>query len=99
MPLWLIFLLLGLIKLPIAALMLWIPLRSDEAMSAKDDDGRSSAEDDGGGSKVLPAGPRNPHPRPPLSGGRRRGAHGTPPPGSPKRVRHAHARVRVTRSS
>jgi hypothetical protein len=101
MSLWmLIVLLLGLIKLPIAALMLWLPFRNDEALRASDE---AASSDEDGGSAVLPAGPLDPHPgppdpglprrRPPGHGGsprqrmrRRRGAHG-PTPASPARVR------------
>jgi hypothetical protein len=102
MPLWLLILLFGLIKLPIAALMLWIPFRNDAAMNASDPPDRS---DDDGGSQALPAGPLDPHPRRPLPSGPfprrpRRGPHATPPPPSPRRVRIASftpRRVRVSR--
>ncbi len=53
----------AIIKLPIAALMLWIPFRDDAAMRAPES--TDSGEDDGG-SRVLPAGPLEPHPRGPL---------------------------------
>jgi hypothetical protein len=81
--------LMGLIKLPIAALMLWIPFRNDTALNAKEPPGQS---DDDGGSRALPAGPLDPHPRRPLPCGPsprrpRRGPHGTPPPPSPRRIR------------
>jgi hypothetical protein len=72
------------IKLPIVALMLWIPFRNDEAMSSPDTPG--SNEDDGG-SKALPGGPLNPHPRSPLPRWPRRGPHGSPPSPAPRRVR------------
>ncbi len=75
----------GLIKLPIAALMLWIPFRYDEAMQASDDVSDSSEED--GGSKALPGGPLDPHPRAPLPRKPRRGPHGSPSPPSPPRTR------------
>jgi hypothetical protein len=99
MPLWLLILLFGLIKLPIAALMLWIPFRNDAAMNASDPPDRS---DDDGGSRALPAGPLDPRPLPsgPFPRGPRRGPHGTPPPPSPRRVRIASfgtRRVRVSR--
>ena len=102
MPLWLLILLFGLIKLPIAALMLWIPFRNDTAMNASDPPDRS---DDDGGSRALPAGPLDPRPRRPLPSGPfprrpRRGPHATPPPPSPRRVRIASftpRRVRVSR--
>ena len=77
-------LLAGLIKLPIAALMLWIPFRYDE--STYSPDVTDSSEEDGG-SKALPGGPNNPHPRGPLPRRPRRGPHGSPSPSSPPRVR------------
>lgn len=91
MPLWLLIVLLGLIKLPIAALMLWIPFRNDHAMDADEQPGPS--EDDGG-SRAQPAGPLDPRPRRPLPNGPtprppRRGPHGSPPPPSPRRIRTA----------
>ncbi len=79
-----VLLLAGLIKLPIAALMLWIPFRYDESQIARDP--TDSSEEDGG-SKALPAGPMNPHPRSPLPRHPRRGPHGSPSPSSPPRVR------------
>ncbi len=80
-----VLLLAGLIKLPIAALMLWIPFRYDESQIAPDASSDSNEED--GGSKALPGGPLNPHPRGPLPRHPRRGPHGSPSPGSPPRVR------------
>ncbi len=76
-----VLLLAALIKLPIAALMLWIPFRYDEAAYPDPSD---SSEDEGG-SKALPGGPLNPHPRTPLPRHPRRGPHGSPT--SPPRVR------------
>lgn len=101
MPLWMLIVLLALIKLPIAALMLWIPFRNDAAMNTADPPDRS---DDDGGSRALPAGPLDPRPRRPLPSGPfprrpRRGPHGSSPPPSPRRVRiasHEHRRVRVS---
>ncbi len=86
MSLWLLIVLLGLIKLPIAALMLWIPFRDDAAVRTVDT--QDSAEDDGG-SRALPAGPLDPHPHRPLPDRppRRRGPHGSGPPPAPPRVR------------
>jgi hypothetical protein len=85
MPLWVwILLLLTLIKLPIAALMLWIPFRDDEAMRAPD---ASDSSEEDGGSHALPGGPLNPHPRAPFPRRPRRGPqHGSPAP-PPRRVR------------
>jgi hypothetical protein len=102
MPLWLLIVLVGLIKLPIAALMLWIPFRNDAAMNAAEPPDRS---DDDGGSRALPASPLDPRPRRPLPTGPfprrpRRGPHGSAPPPSPRRVRIASRtsrRVRVAR--
>jgi hypothetical protein len=86
MPLWLwIVVLAGLIKLPIAALMLWIPFRYDEAMRTPSDVSDSSDED--GGSKAFPGGPLDPHPHGPLPRKPRRGPHGSPTPASPARTR------------
>jgi hypothetical protein len=91
MQLWMLIVLMGLIKLPIAALMLWIPFRDDTALNATEPPGQS---DDDGGTRVLPAGPLDPHPRRPLPSGRfprspRRGPHGSQPPPSPRRIRTA----------
>jgi hypothetical protein len=101
MPLWMLILLLGLIKLPIAALMLWLPFRNDPAINVGEPPDRS---DDDGGSRTLPAGPLDPRPRRPLPTGPfprpRRGPHASPPPPSPRRVRiaaRASRRVRVSR--
>jgi hypothetical protein len=74
----------ALIKLPIAGLLLWIPFRNDEAMRSPDVPG-SSEED--GGSRALPGGPLDPHPRTPLPRLPRRGPHGSPAPPAPRRVR------------
>jgi hypothetical protein len=92
MALWVwILMLAALVKLPVAALMLWIPFRNDEAMQAPDLP--DSSEEDGG-SKALPGGPLDPHPRGPLQPRPRRGPHGTPSPPSPPRVRTKVARTR-----
>src|SRR5689334_23522824 len=86
MPLWVwILMLAALIKLPIAGLLLWIPFRRDEAMLSTDPSTDSSEED--GGSKALPGGPLDPHPRAPFPRTPRRGPHGDPAPPSPPRVR------------
>jgi len=74
----------ALIKLPIAALMLWIPFRNDTATMARD---ASDSSEEDGGSHALPGGPLNPHPRGPLPRFPRRGPHGSPSPPSPPRVR------------
>jgi hypothetical protein len=79
-----IYLLAALIKLPIAGLLLWVPFRYDESMRAPE--AQDSSEEDGG-SKALPGGPTDPHPRSPLPRKPRRGPHGGSPPPSPPRVR------------
>ncbi|HWX75513.1 MAG TPA: hypothetical protein VNZ05_09410 [Solirubrobacteraceae bacterium] len=101
MSLWLLIALFGLIKLPLAALMLWLPMRNDAAMAVPDT-GESSDED--GGSRTPPRDPHHPRPRwpsPPRSRGpehgrrsskagvvaRRRDCHGMRLPGAPPRVR------------
>jgi hypothetical protein len=103
MPLWLLVLMLfGLIKIVIAALMLWLPYRSEAAMIAaekgeKGEERSDPGSDDEGGSKVLTGEPFDPHPRLPLPHRPRRGPHGSPSPPSPARVRGVAKRV-VARS-
>ncbi|MCW3067718.1 MAG: hypothetical protein JWL67_343, partial [Solirubrobacterales bacterium] len=85
MPLWVwMVLLAALIKLPIAGLLLWVPFRYDDSMQSTEP--QDSSEEDGG-SKALPGGPLDPHPRSPLPHGPRRGPHGDPSPPSPPRIR------------
>ncbi len=87
MSLWMLFVLLALIKLPLIGLMLWMPFRNDEALIATDlTDSTDSSEEDGG-SHTLPAGPRDPHPRLPLPRPPRRDPHGSPALPAPSRVR------------
>jgi hypothetical protein len=69
---------LALIKVPIAALMLWLPFRADERMIAPDAPDADSEEPGGGGGGGAPRRPRSPRPR--------RGPHGLPPQ-APSRVR------------
>jgi hypothetical protein len=99
MAFWLILALLGLVKLVVASLMLWLPFRSDAAMDMRIDDGRGSDADadDDGGSKTLPGSPSwDPHPRLPLPRPPRRGPHGSSPePGSPARVRGGRSSRRI----
>lgn len=82
-------LLLGVLKLPLLALMLWMPFRSDQALLDDDDDsvdGEPPSSDGGDGGSRRPHSPRpGPHPRSPLRHRRQRGAHGGP--ASPLRVR------------
>jgi hypothetical protein len=101
MPLWTLIVLLAVIKLPIAAMMLWMPFRNDAALHASEPPDRS---DDDGGSRATPAGPLDPHPRRPLPFGPkprrpRRGPHGSPPPPSPRRVRATSRSTRRVRVS
>jgi len=90
MSLWMLFVLLALIKLPLIGLMLWMPFRNDEAVIASDfvdsSDSSDSSEEDGG-SHTLPAGPIDPHPRMPLPRSPRRDPHGSPAIPAPARVR------------
>jgi hypothetical protein len=92
MALWLLLTLMGLIKLLVASLMLWLPFRSDAAMSALEDENRSDSDDEGG-SKKFPGSPTEPHPRLPLPRRPRRGPHGSPSPSPPARVRANAKRV------
>ena len=87
MSLWMLFVLLGLIKLPIIGLMMWMPFRHDEAMRAPDVTDDSDAPEEDGGSPTLPAGPLDPHPRMPLPRPPRRDPHGAPALPAPPRVR------------
>ena len=88
MGVWVVILVLGLIKLPLVGLLLWMPFRADPPV-----DDASDSQDDGG-SKTLPGGPFDGrrHPRGPLPRAPRRGPHGTPSPGPPERVRSVTAR-------
>jgi len=90
MSLWMLFVLLALIKLPLIGLMLWMPFRNDEALLASEITDSSEEE---GGSHTLPAGPIDPHPRMPLPRSPRRGPHGSPALSPPARIRTpVHAR-------
>jgi hypothetical protein len=95
MALWLVLVSLGLVKLVVASLMLWLPFRYDTAMVAVEDEPRS---DDEGGSKVLGAAPVDPHPRLPLPRHPRRGPHGSSSPRSPARVRNGTRRRVIARA-
>jgi hypothetical protein len=86
MSLWMLIVLLGVIKLPLIGLMLWMPFRNDEALRPVDATDSSDSEDDGG-SHNLPAGPLDPHPRMPLPRSPRRDPHGSPALPAPARVR------------
>lgn len=85
MPLWLlVFILAVVIKIPLAGFMLWWPFHNDAALRGSE--APDSSEEDGG-SRALPGGPLDPHPRTPLPHFPRRGPHGEPAPCSPPRVR------------
>jgi hypothetical protein len=75
---WLVFLAVVLIKLPIAALLLWMPFRSDAALESLAAAEPGSHGEDDGGSKTLPFdASRHRRPRGPLHGrGPRRGPPG-----------------------
>jgi hypothetical protein len=85
MSVWVLVFLVAAVKIPIAALMLWLPFRSDRARLADEGVDDSSENGGDGGIKAAPERPREPHPRSPLGRPRRRGPHGTP--ASPERVR------------
>jgi hypothetical protein len=93
--------LLALVKIVIASLMVWIPMRSDSAMSALADQSgldEPDAGEDEGGSKTFAGSPAEPHPRLPYPHRpRRRGPHGSPSAPSPARIRKPTRRV-VARS-
>lgn len=93
--LWPMLITLALVKLAAASMMLWLPFRTDSAVVAVDDPPRSDSDDEDGGSRVLPEGPSDPHPRRPHPRRPRRGPHGSPSPGSPPRVRVPAARLRA----
>jgi hypothetical protein len=103
MSLWVLLALVALVKLVIASLMVWIPMRSDSTMRAFEDHNDSEADvdadagEDEGGSKTLPGSPVEPHPRLPRPDRPRRGPHGSPSTPSPARVRTSPRRV-VARS-
>jgi hypothetical protein len=99
MSLWLLLALLALVKVVIASLMVWIPMRSDSVVSVFEDQSgsESDAGEDEGGSKTLPGSPVEPHPRLPRPYRPRRGPHGSPSIPSPARVRKPSRRV-VARS-
>jgi hypothetical protein len=87
MSLWMLFVLLAVIKLPLIGLMLWMPFRNDEAPIATDLTDTSDSSEEDGGSHTLPGGPLDPHPRMPLPRSPRRGPHGSPALSPPARIR------------
>jgi hypothetical protein len=101
MSVWVLLALFGLIKLPLAALMLWLPFRDDASMRVEQ---ASGSADEDGGSRTLPAGPRRPrrpwpaprrpsghasgvHVRTPRVRSRREDRGCTPPPRAPQPAR------------
>ena len=102
---WFVFLALVLIKLPIAAVMLWLPFRSDAAMESPPAAEPDATGEDEGGSKTLPH--DFPHdfrhhrrPRGPLHGpGSRRGPHGGGVGGPSPAPTSSPSRIRATRRS
>lgn len=84
MSIWVIIVVFAAIKVPLAALMLWIPFRSDSALQ-DDEPGDATDGKDDGGIKDGDGPPRGPHPRSPRRWPRRRGPHGSP--SSPARFR------------
>lgn len=91
---WVLLFIVAAAKIPIAALMLWWPFRSDKNLMPDDEDADSSSDGGGGdgGTKAPPTRPHEPHPRGPLGRPRRRGPHGSP--ASPQRVRGPLRRLR-----
>lgn len=93
---WVLLFIVAAAKIPIAALMLWWPFRSDHAMLADEDESDSPADGGGdggdGGVKAPRSRPHEPHPRGPLGRPRRCGPHGSP--ASPTRVRGPLRRLR-----
>ena len=87
MSLWMLFVLLALIKLPLIGLMLWMPFRNDEAVIASEFVDSSDSSEEDGGSHTLPASPIDPHPRMPLPRSPRRDPHGSPATPAPARMR------------
>ncbi len=82
------FLAVVLIKMPIAAYMLWVPFRSDAAVESRESTEPDSPGEDDGGSRTLPETfhhPRHRRPRGPL--GPRRGPHGGGATPAPARIR------------
>jgi hypothetical protein len=97
---WLLILGLGLLKLPFAALMLWLPFRSDAALASPPPTAPAAEDEGEGGTKVAADAPgpwTGRHPRTPRGGRRpRRGPHGGAAGGpvpSPARVRAGRARA------
>jgi hypothetical protein len=83
---WFVFLAVVLIKMPIAAYMLWVPFRSDAALESHEPAEPDSPDEDDGGSRTRPEDFRR-HRRPRGPSGPRRGPHGGGASPSPSRIR------------
>ena len=101
MSLWMLIVLLGLIKLPIAALMLWIPFRDDAAISAPEPPRLSPTTT--AARARCPRGPLDPRtrarcrpPAPAAARPARRAASPLPTARSHGRARHARGRASRT---
>ena len=90
MAIWVFIVMILLIKVPIAAMMLWLPFRHDSAVAAVAEgprDDEPGEEDNGGNGPSGGIRPRWPRPR--------RGPHQGVPPRSPSRVRGPRRRTRT----
>jgi hypothetical protein len=76
---WIFIGIVALLKLPLAAVMLWYPFRKERLESQVENEGPQAEEGDDGDGGGGPTRPRLPAPR--------RGPHNEPPPPSPARVR------------
>jgi hypothetical protein len=92
MDVWILIGIVAAVKLPIAALMLWLPMRSDQRALPPRAGASEDRGDEDGGTGSGP--PERERPRSPLP---RRGPHGEPPPASPPRVRGPGRREPVAR--
>ncbi|HEX4108811.1 MAG TPA: hypothetical protein VHX88_11790 [Solirubrobacteraceae bacterium] len=91
-------LLLGVIKIPIVGMLLWMPMRSDPvewAQSAEDASDGEGEDEEGGGGGGGGTRRQGPHRRPPRPGRPRRGPHPGARPAPPARIRAVGRRVRV----
>jgi hypothetical protein len=86
MSVWVLLFVVAAVKIPLAAMMLWWPFRSDAAALPEDEADSPSDGGGDGGTKAPPTRPQQPHPRGPLGRPRQRGPHGSP--ASPSRVRN-----------
>jgi len=96
MSVWLLLVLLAAVKIPLAGLLFWLTLSSDEAMTMRDGPAVQDSSDGGGGSKVPPS--HGPRPRRPFPVRPRRGPHGLPPASPSTRMRHSDGRRGTVRA-